>query len=337
MLANESQARFIGYGAMLMESFVAIMALIAASVLEPGVYFAMNSPAGVIGTTAVEAAQKIQTWGFAVTPEMLTGLAAEIQEPSILSKAGGAPTLAVGMAQILAKIFGGSSLMAFWYHFAILFEALFILTTVDAGTRVARFMIQDLFGTFVPFMKRTQSWTANLLATSLAVGAWGYILYQGVIDPLGGINTLWPLFGIANQMLAGMALVLCTVVLFKMKRERYAWVTITPAVWLAICTLTAGWQKVFHENPAIGFLAQAHKYSAAIIDGKVLAPAKTMEQMHQVVFNNYLDAALCGLFMSVLVLLIIFGLVAIVKALSNPQASTAEVIHGTAELRAATL
>jgi carbon starvation protein len=337
MLANESQARFIGYGAMLMESFVAIMALIAASVLEPGVYFAMNSPAAMIGTTAIEAAQKIQTWGFAVTPEMLTGLAAEIQEPSILSKAGGAPTLAVGMAQILAKIFGGSTLMAFWYHFAILFEALFILTTVDAGTRVARFMIQDLFGTFVPFMKRTQSWTANLLATSLAVGAWGYILYQGVIDPLGGINTLWPLFGIANQMLAGMALVLCTVVLFKMKRERYAWVTIAPAIWLAVCTLTAGWQKVFHENPAIGFLAQARKYGASIVDNKVLAPAKTMEQMHQVVFNNYLDAALCGLFMTVLVVLIVFGVVAIIKALSNPQASTAEVIHGTSELRAAAL
>jgi carbon starvation protein len=335
MLANESQARFIGYGAMLMESFVAIMALVAASVLEPGVYFAMNSGPAVIGTTVADAAQKISSWGFVVTPDMLTGLAGQIGEHSILSRTGGAPTLAVGMAQILAKIFGGVSLMAFWYHFAILFEALFILTTVDAGTRVARFMIQDLAGTFIPFLKKTQSWTANLLATSLAVGGWGYILYQGVVDPFGGINTLWPLFGISNQMLAGMALALCTVVLFKMKRERYALVTAAPALWLAVCTLTAGWQKIFHENPAIGFLEHARKYGDVLARGELLAPATTLEQMQRIVFNSYLDAVLCGLFMTVLTLLFVYGAAAIFKALANPNVSTAEVVHGTSELRAA--
>jgi carbon starvation protein len=335
MIENESQIRFIGYGAMLMESFVAIMALIAACVIEPGSYFAMNSPPALIGTTATEAAQKISSWGFVIAPDALTQLASDVGEKTVLSRTGGAPTLAVGMAQILSSLFGGKALMAFWYHFAILFEALFILTTVDAGTRVARFMIQDLLGTFVPSMRETQSWTANLVATTLAVSAWGYFLYQGVVDPLGGINTLWPLFGISNQMLAAIALILATVILFKMKREHYAWVTIVPAFWLVVCTLTAGWQKLFHEAPAIGFIAQANRFSDALAQGKILAPAKTIEDMHRIAFNNYLDAALCAMFMAIVVAMIVAGVISIRKALASSTVSTHEVDHDAQDLRAA--
>jgi carbon starvation protein CstA len=325
MLETEAQARLIGYGAMLMESFVAIMALIAACVLEPGLYFAMNSPASLIGTTPEQAAQVISSWGFVITPDMLTQTARDVGESTVLSRAGGAPTLAVGMAHILSSAIGGQALMAFWYHFAILFEALFILTTVDAGTRVCRFMIQDLLGTFVPAMKNTQSWTANLIATALAVTAWGYFLYQGVVDPLGGINTLWPLFGISNQMLAAIALILCTVVLFRMKRERYAWVTIVPMVWLLICTLTAGWQKLFHANPAIGFLAHADRFSTALASGQILAPAKTAEEMQRIIFNDYIDAALCGLFIAVVVAMMVYGAMRIREALATPRVTAREV------------
>ncbi|NVJ03255.1 carbon starvation protein A [Myxococcus sp. AM009] len=257
MLANEGDARMVGYGSMLMESFVAIMALIAASVLDPGVYFSMNSPPSVIGTTVEEAARTISQWGFVVTPEVLSQTARDIGESTILSRAGGAPTLAVGMAQILHGLVSGEGMMAFWYHYAILFEALFILTTVDAGTRVGRFMIQELAGLVYAPLKRTESWTANMIATALCVAAWGYFLYQGVVDPLGGINTLWPLFGIANQMLAAIALTLATVILVKMKRQRYAWVPAVPAAWLVLCTLTAGWQKVFGDDVRISFLAHA--------------------------------------------------------------------------------
>ena len=307
MIENETHARFIGYGAMLMESFVAIMALIAASTIEPGVYFAMNSPAALIGTTAESAAQAISQWGFYVTPEMLTQTAKDVGESTIISRAGGAPTLAVGMAHILSNVIGGKAMMAFWYHFAILFEALFILTAVDAGTRAGRFMLQDLLGSFAPSLKRTDSVFASLLATGLCVAAWGYFLYQGVVDPLGGINTLWPLFGIANQMLAAVALILATCVLFKMKRARYAWVTVLPTIWLLLCTLTAGWQKIFDANPKIGFLAHAAKYQAALAEGKVLAPAKSIEQMQQVIFNDYLDAGLAAFFMVVVVSVLVFG------------------------------
>lgn len=260
MLANEGQACFIGYGGMLMESFVAIMALVSACIIDPGVYFAMNSPMAVLapaGTADVvaSAAQVVSSWGFAITPDTLHQIANEVGEQSIISRAGGAPTLAVGMAYILHGALGGMMDVAFWYHFAILFEALFILTAVDAGTRAARFMLQDLLGVVSPGLKRTDSLPANLLATALCVLAWGYFLHQGVVDPLGGINTLWPLFGIANQMLAGMALMLCAVVLFKMKRQRYAWVALVPTAWLLICTLTAGWQKAFSPDAKIGFLA----------------------------------------------------------------------------------
>jgi carbon starvation protein CstA len=325
MVEDEEQTRLIGYGAMLMESFVAIMALIAACVLEPGLYFAMNSPASLIGVTPDQAAQVITSWGFVITPDMLTQTAADVGEGTILSRAGGAPTLAVGMAHILSGVIGGKAMMAFWYHFAILFEALFILTTVDAGTRVCRFMIQDLLGTFVPVMKRTDSWGANVVATALAVTFWGYFLYQGVVDPLGGINTLWPLFGISNQMLAAIALILCTVVLFKMKRQRYAWVTILPTAWLLICTLTAGWQKLFHPNPAVGFLSHAGKFGDALAAGQILAPAKTVEEMQRIIFNDYVDAALCGLFIAVVVAMVIYGVIAIRQALANPNVTTREV------------
>ena len=324
LLDNEKHARMIGYGGMLMESFVAMMALVAASVIEPGVYFAMNSPAAVIGKTAESAALAISQWGFVVTPEMLLQTAQDVGEKSIISRAGGAPTLAVGMAHILSSALGGKAMMAFWYHFAILFEALFILTAVDAGTRAGRFMLQDLLGTFVPSMRKMDSIFASLVATGLCVAAWGYFLYQGVVDPLGGINTLWPLFGIANQMLAGVALTLATVVLFKMKRQRFAWVTVVPTLWLLLCTLTAGWQKVFHDNPKIGFLANANKYQAAVDKGELLAPAKSMEQMHQIITNNYVDAALSALFILLVLSILAYAIPACRRALSNNKPTTLE-------------
>ncbi|NHZ92951.1 carbon starvation protein A [Massilia sp. CCM 8733] len=324
MIENEQHARFIGYGAMLMESFVAIMALVAASTIEPGIYFAMNSPAAILGTTAESAAAAVTQMGFYITPEMLTETARDVGESTIISRAGGAPTLAVGMANILSNVIGGKTMMAFWYHFAILFEALFILTAVDAGTRAGRFMLQDLLGTFAPSLKRTESIPANLIATSLCVAAWGYFLYQGVVDPLGGINTLWPLFGIANQMLAGIALILATCVLFKMKRAKYAWVTMVPTAWLLACTLTAGWQKIFHDNVRIGFVAHAQKFQAAIDQGVVLAPAKSMAQMHQIVFNDYLDASLAGFFMFVVLSVLVFGARTVLKARAIAAPSSME-------------
>lgn len=314
MIQNETDARFIGYGAMLMESFVAIMALVAAAALEPGIYFAMNSPAAIIGTTVESAVQTISQWGFHITPEMITQTTQNVGEHSIISRTGGAPTLAVGMAQILSGVIGDTAMMAFWYHFAILFEALFILTAVDAGTRAGRFMLQDLLGSFIPAMKRTDSLTASLIATGICVSGWGYFLYQGVIDPLGGINTLWPLFGIANQMLAGIALILCTCVLFRMKLDRFAWITVIPAVWVCICTLTAAWQKIFHDNPRIGFLAHAEKYQDAVIQDIVLAPAKSIGQMQQVIFNDYINVTLTALFMAVLISMLMFGIRTILQA-----------------------
>ncbi|MYM74842.1 carbon starvation protein A [Duganella sp. FT134W] len=324
MIENESHARFIGYGAMLMESFVAIMALVAASTIDPGVYFAMNSPAALLGTTAESAAQAVSQMGFYITPEMLIQTARDVGEHSIISRAGGAPTLAVGMAHILSGVLGGREMMAFWYHFAILFEALFILTAVDAGTRAGRFMLQDLLGAFVPAMKKTENTFANLVATGLCVAAWGYFLYQGVVDPLGGINTLWPLFGIANQMLAAIALILGTCVLYKMKRGQYAWVTIVPTIWLLLCTLTAGWQKIFAANPKVGFLAHAAKYQAALDEGKILAPAKSIAQMQQVIFNDYLDASLAGFFVLVVLSVLVFGARTVLAARANSKPTANE-------------
>jgi len=324
MLENESHARFIGYGGMLAESFVAVMALVAASVIQPGIYFAMNAPAALVGSTPDAVAHTLSTWGFVITPDVLVQTAKDVGETTILARAGGAPTLAVGMAHILHQVVGGKAMMAFWYHFAILFEALFILTAVDAGTRAGRFMLQDLLGAFVPALQRTENFGANLLATGLCVGAWGYFLYQGVVDPLGGINTLWPLFGIANQMLAAVALLLCTVVLFRMKRERYAWVTALPAAWLLICTLTAGWQKVFSPDVKVGFLSNANLYADAIAAGKVLAPAKSLEEMSRVVFNNRLDAGLCLLFIGVVVSVLVYSVRATLAARRASRPTTHE-------------
>ena len=328
MLANEGQACFIGYGGMLMESFVAIMALVSACIIDPGVYFAMNSPMAVLapaGTADVvaSAAQVVSSWGFSITPDTLNQIASEVGEQSIISRAGGAPTLAVGMAYILHGALGGMMDVAFWYHFAILFEALFILTAVDAGTRAARFMLQDLLGVVSPGLKRTDSLPANLLATALCVLAWGYFLHQGVVDPLGGINTLWPLFGIANQMLAGMALMLCAVVLFKMKRQRYAWGALVPTAWLLICTLTAGWQKAFSPDAKVGFLAIANKFQAMIDSGNI--PSQyTESQLAQLVFNNRLDAGLTIFFMVVVVVLALFSIKTALAALKDPKPTAKE-------------
>ena len=325
MIENENQIRFIGYAGMLMESFVAIMAMVAASMIHPGVYFAMNSGAGLIGTDAAHAAQVISSWGFVVTPEMINQVAHDVGETTVLSRTGGAPTLAVGMATILSSFLGGTALAAVWYHFAILFEALFILTTVDAGTRVCRFMIQDLVGGAIPAFKATESWTNNLIGSALSCAAWGYFLYQGVIDPFGGIWTLWPLFGSSNQMLAAIALILCTVILFKMKRERFAWVTLVPAAWLVVCTVTAGLEKVVHPNPAVGFVAHALKFSGAAADGKLLAPAKTVGEMSRIVFNDYVDATLAALFVAIVLVMVVFGVVAALKALGKKEATAAEI------------
>ncbi len=324
LLENENQIPLIGYGAMLCESFVAIMALIAATVLDPAVYFAMNSPVAIIGADAASAAAAVAQWGFHITPAELEQLAKDVGEHSILSRAGGAPTLAVGMAHILSGVIGGKAMMAFWYHFAILFEALFILTTVDAGTRVCRFMIQDLLGMAVPKMRQTQSWTGNVVATALTVGLWGYFLYTGVVDPLGGINSLWPLFGIANQMLAAVALILGTVVLFKMKRQRFAWATAVPAVWLLICTVTAGLQKLFHPDVKVGFLAHARKYQDAMAAGDILAPAKTIGDMHRVIVNDYVNSALTAGFLFVVLTVVVYGVGACLKALKSDRPTVVE-------------
>jgi len=324
MIESERQIVFIGYGGMLTESFVAIMAMIGASIIHPGVYFAMNTGAGLIGTTAAHAAEVVSSWGFTVTPEMLNQVAHDVGEISILSRTGGAPTLAVGMATIFSSFLGGRALMAIWYHFAILFEALFILTTVDAGTRVCRFMIQDLVGHAIPAFKETRSWGNNVIGSGLACALWGYLLYAGVIDPYGGIWTMWPLFGATNQMLAAIALTLCTVVLFKMKRERYAWVTIVPTVWLVVCTVTAGLEKVFSANPKVGFLSHAAKFSRALADSQVLAPAKSLREMSRVIVNDYLDAALAALAVAIVVTVVAYGIVRIRAARATPQNTAIE-------------
>lgn len=324
MLENETHARYIGYGGMLAESFVAVMALVAASCIDPGIYFAMNSPAALVGNTPETVAQTLSTWGFVITPEMLTQTAKDVGETTILGRTGGAPTLAVGMAHILHQVVGGQGMMAFWYHFAILFEALFILTAVDAGTRAGRFMLQDLLGSFVPALKRTESLPANLVATALCVAAWGYFLYQGVVDPLGGINTLWPMFGISNQMLAAVALMLSTVVLFRMKREKFAWVTILPATWLLACTLTASWLKMFSSDPKVGFLAHANKYAEALAQGVLLAPAKTPEAMARIVFNDRLNAGLCALFVMVVLSVLFYSVKTCLSARAKNKPSSSE-------------
>jgi carbon starvation protein len=304
LLARESDARFIGYGAMLTESLVAVMALIAACILSPGIYFAINAPAGLLGTTVDTAAQAIQQWGFVVTPQELTRLAAQVQESSLLSRTGGAPSLAVGMAHIFSNVLGGGGAMALWYHFAIMFEALFILTTLDAGTRVGRFMVQDLGKHLWAPFGRVSWYPAVLTSSAIIVLAWGWFLYQGVTDPLGGVNSLWPLFGISNQLLAAIALCVGTTVIIKMGKARYAFVTILPLAWLAIVTLTAGWLKIFASDPKLGFLSHARTVADKLAAGGLPAGAKTAAEAGRLMFNDRLDAVVAGFFMiSVVVIL----------------------------------
>ncbi|RJL72712.1 carbon starvation CstA family protein [Acinetobacter radioresistens] len=324
LVENEVHIRMIGYGGMLMESFVAIMAMICATVLEPGVYFAINAPAAVLGTTVESAAEAVRNLGFVVTPEALALLAKEVGETTILSRTGGAPTFAIGMAHIISEIFNSRAMMSFWYHFAILFEALFILTAVDAGTRACRFMVQDTVGIVIPAVKQSHNFFGNLLGTAVAVAGWGFFVYQGVVDPLGGINSLWPLFGIGNQILAAMALILGTVILFKMKKEKYVWVTILPTIFLFITAMTAGWQKIFHENPKIGFLAQANRFSDAIARNEILAPAKSIAEMQMIVMSNQINAVLCGFFMIVAIVMVIASIRVVRRALASPTPTVNE-------------
>ena len=303
MLSKESHARLVGYGGMLMESFVAIMAMIAASVLQPGVYFAMNSPAGVVGALPAQAVATIAGWGFPVTQQQMADLAAKIGEMTLFNRTGGAPSLAVGMAYIFSNVLGGSRLLGIWYHFAIMFEALFILTLLDAGTRVGRFMLQDLLGHFWKPLGRTGWYPSNILASGLMVGAWGYFLYQGVADPLGGINSLWPLFGISNQLLAAIALCVCTTILIKMGKLRYAWVTLTPLAWLVAVTMTASVQKIWHPNPRIGFLAHARFLADQVAAGTV-SPDKIVETQ-RLIFNDRLDAVITFIFAALVVVILV--------------------------------
>lgn len=324
LVDNEADTRAIGYGSMLMESFVGIMAMICATILEPGLYFAINAPAAVLGTSVESAAAAVQNLGFVITPEALTTLASQVGETSVISRTGGAPTFAIGMAQILSSIFGSTAMMGFWYHFAILFEALFILTAVDAGTRACRFMVQDTIGIAIPSFKNSNNQLATIVATLIAVGGWGFFVYQGVIDPLGGINSLWPLFGIGNQILAAMALTLATAILFKMKKERYVWVTIIPTVFLVITCLTAGWQKIFHSDAKIGFLAAANRYSTALANGELIAPAKSAGEMQTIIMSNYINASLCAFFMLVLVVMILASIRTMLNAYRTPVPTVVE-------------
>jgi len=301
LLANETDARFIGYGAMMMESFVAIMAMIAASVLEPGVYFAINSPAGIVGKEAADAVAKISAWGFPVSVEQMRHLAQTMGESTLFARTGGAPSLAVGMATLFSRVFG-ENLLAAWYHFAIMFEALFILTTLDAGTRVARFMLQDILGNFGIGVGKTHHYASILLTSAAVVGGWGYFLYMGTIDPLGGINSLWPLFGIANQMLAAIALCVGTTILVKSDKLNYSWVTALPLSWLIIVTSAAAWEKLFSADLRVGFLAHAKDLSDKLTNG-LLSPDMAGKAPH-LIFNDYLNAGLTSLFMLITWLLL---------------------------------
>jgi carbon starvation protein len=299
MLTRESDARLIGYGGMLMESFVAIMALCAAALLDPGIYFAINSPLATLGGNAESAAEVIRGWGFTVTPQQIENLATSVGEKTLLGRTGGAPSLAVGMAHIFSNAFG-AGLMALWYHFAIMFEALFILTTVDTGTRVGRFMLQELAGQLWRPLGRTSWYPSTVLASGLIVAGWGYFLVQGVLDPLGGINSLWPLFGISNQLLASVALCVGTTILIKSGKARFAWVTLLPLAWLLAATLTAGWQKVFADDPRLGFLAHAATVAEQIAAGTIEAG-----QGARLLFNDRLDAVVTVAFMVVTVLVLL--------------------------------
>jgi carbon starvation protein len=307
MILRESHSRFIGYGAMLLESFVGVMAMVAASAMPPGVYFAINSPASLVGGTPEAAAATISGWGYHLDAGTMTNLAHAVGEQTLLNRAGGAPSLAVGMAQIFSSTIGGDRLLSIWYHFAIMFEALFILTVLDAGTRVGRFMVQELGGRVWKPLARTGWMPGMLVSSAIIVGMWGYFLYQGVVDPLGGINSLWPLFGIANQLLAAVALVVATTILLKMKQLRWIWVTLVPMVWLVAVTMTASYQKIFDANPNLGFLAKANSLAAQIAGGQIL-PAKIAET-ERLIFNQRLDAAVTGVLALMILVLLVEALV----------------------------
>ena len=315
MILRESHARLIGYGAMLLESFVGVMAMVAACAMSPGVYFAINSPAAIVGGTPGEAAAAISSWGYPLTAQTMTNLAHAVGEHTLLNRAGGAPSLAVGMAQIFSSTIGGDRLLSIWYHFAIMFEALFILTVLDAGTRVGRFMVQELGGRIWKPFARTGWMPGILLSSAIIVGMWGYFLYQGVIDPLGGINSLWPLFGISNQLLAAVALVLATTILLKMGRKRWIWITLAPMAWIVTITMTASFQKIFDLNPRIGFLANANLLAAQILAGKI--PAARLGDTRRLIFNQKLDAAVTAVLALMVFALIVEALVQWYSILSS--------------------
>ncbi len=317
MILNETHARLIGYGAMLMESFVGVMAMVAACALSPGVYFAINSPPSIVGATTTAAARTISGWGYALAPQTMIDLAHMVGEQTLLNRAGGAPSLAVGMAQIFSHTIGGPHLMAVWYHFAIMFEALFILTVLDAGTRVGRFMVQDLLGHVSKPLGRPGWYPAVLFSSALIVGAWGYFLYEGVLDPLGGINSLWPLFGISNQLLAAVALVVATTILLKMGKLRFIWVTLVPMVALVTITMVASYQKIFAPDPRLGFLATANEMVARVHSGSV--PAANLADTWRLIFNQRLDAAVTAVLALMVLALVANALVEWVRILSSAK------------------
>ena len=306
MILRESHARFIGYGAMLLESFVGVMAMVAACAMPPGVYFAINSPPSIVGNTGDAAAATISGWGYPLHAQTMADLAHKVGEITLWNRAGGAPSLAVGMAQIFSSTIGGERLLGIWYHFAIMFEALFILTVLDAGTRVGRFMVQDLGGRVWKPFGRTSWMPGVLLSSAIIVALWGYFLYQGVVDPLGGINSLWPLFGISNQLLAAVALVVATTILMKMGKLRWIWVTLLPMGWLVTITMTASYQKIFDANPRIGFLAYARVLAAQIAAAKI--PAEKIAETQRLIFNQRLDAAVTGVLAVMILVLIVEAL-----------------------------
>lgn len=330
LLGNERDIRMIGYGGMLLESFVAIMAMIAATVLDPGIFFAINSPAGVVGKEAIDAVAKINSWGFAVTVEQMQQLASDMGESTLFSRTGGAPSLAVGMASIFGSAFG-KELLALWYHFAIMFEAIFILTTLDAGTRVGRFMLQDLLGNFNKKLGETSYTPSVILTSSIVVAGWGYFLYIGVIDPNGGVNILWPLFGIANQMLAAIALCVATGILVKSGKLKYAWVTGLPLVWLVTITTSAAYEKIFSTDVRVGFFASANDMSSKLAAG--LLPTDKASVAPQLIFNQHLDAYLTLFFIVVLWVVILDMLRLCLRYLSGkPVLQLSEVPHEPSRL-----
>ncbi len=318
MITREGHARLVGYGSMLMESFVAVMAVVAACALSPGVYFAVNSPAAIVGQTAEAAAPTITSWGYPLQASTMHELERQVGEQTLLNRTGGAPSLAVGMAHIFSRTLGGDRLLGIWYHFAIMFEAMFILTVLDAGTRVGRFMVQELLAHVWKPLGRTGWYPSILFNSAVIVAAWGYFLYQGVIDPLGGFNSLWPMFGIANQLLAAVALVVATTILLKMGRLRWLWVTLMPMVWLVTVTMTASFQKIFHSDPRIGFLAGARQLAAGLSSGAI--PAAKAAETHRLIFNQRLNAAVTAVLAGMVLVLVVEALYEWYRILSSRKA-----------------